>query len=366
VRARGDDWLLANSLLIQSNWSQQYGLDGASLQEALRLCAKLGVIHERGLALSLLGRHAYLDRRPFAEVKRYFEEGRRVFAQLAEFTPMPGAASFLVGYYLQQGAIEPAFADLHEEQRLLERLGNTRLLARSLHWESLHASRYSTFEHALEVRQRSLQLAQKLNIHSDVAWQEFELGEIHRIFGDPEQAHTHYARARAGFERMNYVLGLGYCERAEGDLAWSNGRCVEALARYEAYLSRAAQDNHLWSIAHAHAKLGLAHAGLDDVASARRETQAALAIMRDWQENDLALLALLAESLCLAHEGQAARAIELAAFIAHHPVSWNETKQQARAILETATRGLPAPEAQAAIERGQALNLESVVQPLLA
>ena len=86
--------------------------------------------------------------------------------------------------------------------------------------------------------------------------------------------------------------------------------------------------------------------------------------MQQLGENDLELQALLAEPVCLIQEGKAERAVELAALIAYHRVSWNETKQQARTILEAAGLGVSPGIMQAAIERGKALELDSVVTKL--
>ena len=92
--------------------------------------------------------------------------------------------------------------------------------------------------------------------------------------------------------------------------------------------------------------------------------RAALAEMQRLGESDLELQALLTEPVCLIQEGKKERAVELAALIAYHPASWNETKQQAGAVIETASRGLLPEGVQAAIEQGKALDLDSVVTKL--
>jgi hypothetical protein len=87
--------------------------------------------------------------------------------------------------------------------------------------------------------------------------------------------------------------------------------------------------------------------------------------IQDWGEKELRLLTLLAEAVCLVQEGKSEQAIELAALIQNHPASWNETKQHASQILETASQGLPEKEIQAAIERGTALDVDIVVTDLI-
>jgi len=234
----------------------------------------------------------------------------------------------------------------------------------SIQWEGLHALRYGTFENALEKRQRSLELSKKLNVQSDIAWHHYELGEIYRVFGQLENALELYEQANTDFEKMNLILGKGYYQRAQGDIALHSGHYQEALQRYQAFNRYVIQDNHRWSIQQAHAKLALAHAYLQNRAEARAEMKIALDKMQQVGEKDLELEVLLAEAVCLMKEERPEQAVELAAFIAHHPVSWNETKQLAGAMLETAGRGLSPAVVQAAIESGQAMNLDRIVANL--
>jgi tetratricopeptide (TPR) repeat protein len=253
---------------------------------------------------------------------------------------------------------------LHDARRLAERAGNMPELIAALNWEGLFAVRYSTRDHTLQVRGRSLELARRVDNQSDLAWHLYELGDAYRIFGEPEKALELYEQAYANFKKIDLSLGLGYCQRAQGDIALREGRYPDALEHYREFMRYVTHDNHLWSIGQAHAKLALAHAYLGDRGEARLELARAFTQMRDWRENDLDLIAMLAEPVCLLQDGRPENAIELAAFILHHPLSWNETKQQAREILETASRGLPAEAVRSAIERGQARDLEATVAEL--
>ena len=89
-----------------------------------------------------------------------------------------------------------------------------------------------------------------------------------------------------------------------------------------------------------------------------------LGLGRTSGEIELELIALLAEPVCLIKEEKHEAAVELASFIAHHPVSWNETRWQAQEILDRAAKDLSEETVQAAIERGKALELEDVGQQL--
>ncbi len=366
VRSEGNPWLVGISLIIESNRWALFSLDDAKLLEAEEIFRQLDAPFERGLVAEQLGRQAAQQRRPLREVARYFEQANQFYAQLGDRAPITGSSNFLAGIYLQQGEVDLAMELFHTEQRALERAGNTRLLGHSLHWESLHAARYSTYEHALQTRQRSLELATRVGVRSDVAWQTFELGEVYRIFGLAALAVEQFALARLAFTQMNLINGLGFDRRAQGDLALQAGQYAEALEHYTAYLAYAQEDNHLWSIAQAQGKLALVNAYLENWEAARRYMQTALAAVRGWAEYDLALLSLLAAPLLLVQAGESVKAVELAAFIAHHPAAWNEVRTQANALRDLAARGLPAVEVQRASTRGRALELEAVIQEQLA
>jgi tetratricopeptide (TPR) repeat protein len=194
----------------------------------------------------------------------------------------------------------------------------------------------------------------------------FRLSEAYRVFGESQKAKEYYAQAFRGSEKTNYLMGLGFCHCSQGDFALAEARYSSALEHYQDYLQYATQDNHAWGMAKAHAKQALAYAYLDNLEKSRAEVRRTLIDIQDWGEKELRLLTLLAEAVSLVQEGKPEQAIELAALIQNHPVSWNETKQHARQILETASQDLPEKEFQGAIERGKALDLEEIVIEIIS
>jgi tetratricopeptide (TPR) repeat protein len=193
----------------------------------------------------------------------------------------------------------------------------------------------------------------------------FELGEVYRIFGEPEKALGLYEQAHPIFEKMNMILALAYDQRARGDLELADKRYSDALIHYQKFYVYATEVNHIWSMAQSREKIALANAHLGNREQARLEMGSALAQAYEYREDVLALQALLAEAVCLVQEGNLEAAIELASFLQHHPASWNETRQHARGIQESASRDLPQEVVQAAIERGKALDLDAVVEELM-
>jgi predicted ATPase/DNA-binding SARP family transcriptional activator len=366
IRAQNDLWMLGICLLYQSNWEGEYIFDEAKLLEAEQIFKDLGVTYERGSVAQSLGRHAYQEKRPFHEVTAYYQQAKQFFEELGNQYYFNVNWIYLTGMYFQQGEPAQAFEILHEIHQQFEQVGNIRFLSQSLLWETLHAIRYSSFEHALDTGQRSLELAKKVGTQTDITWSSFELGETYRVFGEPLKANPFYEQAYRSFAKMNYVQGLGFYERAQGDFALQEARYEDALAHYRNFMQYAIQDNHAWSMAQSRAKMALVYAYLGDLEKARSEIQKTLAEIQDWGEKELRLWALLAEAVCLQQEGKSEQGIALAAFIQHHPVSWNETRQHARQILETALQDLPEKEVQAVIERGKALDFEEVVESFIS
>ncbi len=365
LREGKSQWLLGVSLMFRANWMSEYVQDAASLQEAAEIFGDIGVIWEQGLVAEQLGKYAYQQRLPLAEVTGYYDRARHFYQKLKGYIPHSGINLMgLADVYFQQGKHAEGFALFEQEQKELERMGQTRVLELSKHWESLFAVRYSTYENALRLRQQSLELIRKLGYQSDLAWRLFELADVYRIFGEPDKALGLYEQARLLFEKMNMVLGLGFDQRARGDLALLEGRYSDALLHYQKYEAYASEDNHLWGMAQSHARIALAHAYLGDIDQARLDMQAALAKLSDFRQDDLTLQTLLAEPVCLVREGKLEAAVELVSFLQTHPGSWNETRQHANRILETAARHLHQERVQAALERGKSLDLVSLVAKL--
>lgn len=358
-------WELGYSIGLQGGWWKEHSFDEDKLNEALRIFKQIGAISEVSGIYQKLGIHAFQQKRHIAEIMGYFEEARKLSERLMN-DPFGVGVSWenLADVYIQQGEVDKGFALLHGAQRSAEERGNIRMLVNYLNWEALYAVRYSTIDHALDIRLRSLVLARKLNSPMDLSWQLLELGDVYRIAGDFSKAHEYYDQAEPIFEDISDPLGLGYRQRGLGDIAIQEGNYSDALKHYKKYLSYATERNHLWSIGQAHGKLAFAHAHLGDVSASRAELQKSLSDLQSWREDQLFVLVLLAEPMCLIQEEKPEQAIELAALIASHRASWNETKQLAQAIMEKASDDLPEKTVKAAVKRGEGLELEKIIADL--
>ena len=367
IRSQNDKWALGIALVFQSNRLGLYGYDEEKLLEAGRLFESLEALNERGIVAELLCRHAIAQKRPLDIVISYDQQAKRFFREAGSEAPSLSSFLNLTDLYFRQGKIEEGFAVHRETQQMLERIGNQRLLVFNSHWEALRAVRFSTFQHALDAQQHSIDLSLKMGVSkADYFWGIYEKGDIYRIFGDPSKAVELYEQALVGFRKLYMVLGVGYYWRALGDIALKGERYEEALEHYNQYLDYAVLDNHVWSMVQANAKRALAFAYLGKTVQARSEILSVLRNAREMGEDELAYHALLAEAACLDQEGQQEKAVELAAFLQNNPVVWNEIKHHAREIIEKIASNLPEPAVQAALQRGRLLELDSVSYAIIS
>ena len=125
-----------------------------------------------------------------------------------------------------------------ENQEILKRHNNIPLLKFSYHFEALHASRFSTFEHAFEKRMLSISLSEEIDDEITLTWSRFELADLYRIFGQIERALPMYQHAITGFEKMDILHGKAYYDRAMGDIALAQASYQSAEQHYQNSLEK--------------------------------------------------------------------------------------------------------------------------------
>jgi len=320
-------------------------------------------VHEQAITFQLLGENAK-SKKSFDQAVQF----KRAALELYEKSGDQFGAGMiwfdLAQINLSRGNFEQAFHAFQEQRRIYERAGNRRLIGINLSWESLAASRYGTLEHALETRKRSLEIAQEENSLNDTSWALWELGEVYRLMGNFEQAQIWYQKSLPYFEKIQENIGIGSYFRGLGDIALALGQWEEAYQQFQTSIHALAPEHRawrVWSLAYVQAGLGRALIGLGKFSDAREILQKSIHNTQDYNAWDLIFLPLLGFASLFAALSKPERAIELAAFIVSQRLSWNETKNQAREILERAYRDLPKKAAQEAQRRGQALTIDQAV-----
>lgn len=281
---------------------------------------------------------------------------------------------------IRQGNFSAGFSYFHTEQEIYRDAGNQRLLAIALSWESIMALRFSDISHARKAREANLVIIRKdLNkdhqprvqdpdhyIFEDLlAWSLFELGDIERVAGNFEKAKQCFDDANRMFSIENNRAGMAFYHRGAGDMAL-------AMADFEAawqYLKNSEEIsrsiNHVWLEAYALCRLSATAIKLHKDKTAQKTLINALQLAWDIGNKEIIMIALVTMAALETDRNQYELVVELCAFVVHHVATWNETRQQARDLIDHASLQLSLDKVETAKIRGKNGDLKKIVQRYL-
>jgi predicted ATPase/DNA-binding SARP family transcriptional activator len=362
-------WNLGYLYLLASGYtpSGQTETRKKHLSASLATFQKIGVVQEQGVVLRQLGELAAIEKN-FTLALEYSQAARRLFEQVDDTLGVDSIWTNLTEYYIYLGKIDQAFHAFEELRCFNEKNGNRRQLGINLSWESLAVSRYGDLDDALHLRKMSLEIALEVENQHDIAWHTWELGEIYRLMGDLEQAREYYQQARPAFEKFQDFIGLGFYHRGCAEIAILQADWAEAQHQYQqalASLEREQRSQKIWALSLCHARLGTVLVQLGAFSEARQHLQTSLSIAEEIAHPELKALALTGIASLLATTGSPVQAVEIAACVASQPTTWNETKAQARLILDAASQALPPPQARLSQARGPTLELDTLTRQYL-
>lgn len=199
---------------------------------------------------------------------------------------------------------------------------------------------------------------------NDYSWAMWELGELYRLIGNVEQAQLWYQKALHLFEQLQDFNGIGSYHRGLGDIALGLRQWEEACQQFQKSIEALAQDHRswiTWNLAYVQAGLGRSLIGLGKFSEARDVLQKAIRNAQEQNGWDLIFVPLMGCARYYAETGKREQAIELATFIVHQKISWNETKRLAQEIIELASSELPSKVTKKAQARGQAMTMDEAV-----
>ncbi|MGE5123443.1 MAG: hypothetical protein ACM3H7_02930 [Acidobacteriaceae bacterium] len=93
----------------------------------------------------------------------------------------------------------------------------------------------------------------------------------------------------------------------------------------------------------------------------KNHLKTSLLLAKDWFNPDIKALALVGIASLLAAQGSFQPAIELATSVASKPTTWNETRKQARLIIEEASFHVSEEEARTCRERGEEAEIQALL-----
>ena len=217
-------------------------------------------------------------------------------------------------------------------QNLIDRSrarGDRLLVAVGINWMGTYALRYSSIEHALQLRHEGIAAARLAGDLPNEAWCVWNLGEIHRVMCDIPTAADFFNQSIPLFNQLDDPMGRAYVEFGFGSLALLAGDLPTARERLGRYLamSRAFPWNQ-WNEANALIWLARAQTVLGefDDAAARLAEAIGLATHTDHYDLGSPWLAAAAE-LALAI-GQPRLCGRLCALAIPQPYTWIESRSQ--------------------------------------
>lgn len=368
-REQNQLWELAYALHSLGDLLEDKGIDHINpiyiqeamqyLLEALSIFQELGDKSESGSTMDNVA-HIYLFHGKYLEAIEQWQNAQANLREGGEWAFSAQIFMNLADVYSRLGEYESVFQNFQSAKQALSELGFLIGPANALSSESIYALRYSDIQHARRTRQESLALYQEAGNASGTAWSNWELGEISRVAGDPPGAEEWFEKARILFEKLEDPTSPIFMHRGLGDLSQANGDYIEAKNHFQESKHQSEQIHLLWSLVYALCGLGRAEVALGELEEARVHFSQALQTARDMNHGDLVLISLAGYASIFASLEKYEQAVELGSMVIHHKLSWNETKSQTIALLQT-IQSLPPEHFTASQERGRDLDINEAI-----
>lgn len=309
-------------------------------REALEIFRAQGDERESGFTLRLFGQLRRLQHN-YPEAIQHWQTAQEKLQVVGDWATAADIHWQLGDIYLQMGEFETAFRHYQAMNQAYEEKGATRAAAHMLSKESYEALRYSDIDHARRTRQRRLAFAREVGDIFSEAWSLWELGEIYRVMGERDKARSYYEDHKALLDRFEDPNGVTFYHRGLGDLAPARNDLGEEERQFGESLKYALAAGHSWAMSYALTGLGRASSGSGNYARSRDYFAQALERAKEADELGIALVALAGVAQLYAATGEAQPAWHLATLVVNHHVSWRETKEKARTVLEGIKGPLP-------------------------
>jgi tetratricopeptide (TPR) repeat protein len=266
-----------------------------------------------------------------------------------------------------QGDYEAAENLLGQGLSLYEELGDESGTAASLNALAVSARDRGDYATAQNNFERCLVFWRAISDRLAIARCLHNLANVARVRGDYSRAQKALIEAAAMFEELADAKGLAWCVNQQGDLAREEGNLIRARELYSQAVWGFRQANDPWGSARSLTDLAYIDCAQGDYPAARAECREALEIVLGLgHRRDIARAFECSACLALA-QGQADRALRLAAAAAHLRQSVNAHLRQAEQskldeMLARAWELLKEAEAKQAWEEGFAMSFEEAAQ----
>jgi tetratricopeptide (TPR) repeat protein len=354
------NWL-ADSAERQNNLSASQGY---ALQ-AQELAASLD--DRKGLATSLsnLGNIA-MDQGEYARATDLYQQSLVIFQQLGDQLGIASSLSNLGIIAVSQGEYVRAIDRHQQSLAIRQQLGDQAGIAVSLCNLGIAAANQGEYVRATDLFQQSLVIFQQLGNQPSIASLVNNLGVVAANQWEYARATDLYQQSLAIRQQLGdqagiavSLINLGVSARSQGEVARATDLFQQSIVIFQQLGDQA-------GIAECLNELGAIARSQGEVARATDLFQQSLVIAYDIQ----AIRTILASIVGLAKhffiQGHLERAAHYAGLAQSHPAKSNDVRQALAELLPQLESALTPDEFQTALERGKSLDLNTVVEELLA
>jgi predicted ATPase len=298
---------------------------GAWLEESLSLARSAGDRQTEVAALNGLG-HVAWRQGDWEAARRYLQDALVLAQNCGDIAGQALAAQHLARVGWLRAEYDQAERWAQESQELYEEAGDRQGLMAARNELAIVANQRGEIERAKASHTANLALAREMGDRFRMSQALNNLGEVAREQEAYEEARGFYEQCRVISEEIGDRPGIALVLANLGMVCIAQGQDAAASE----YVQRALRED-----------------------MAMQDTPHVV--------NDLVWIAHLR-----ARAGQPQRAAELLGLALHHPASYSEVERDAQPVLELLREELGAEELQAALARGAELDLEQVVEEILA
>jgi predicted ATPase/DNA-binding SARP family transcriptional activator len=369
-------WELANArmhlamlyMIMELDDQKKNAIARTHLTEALSIFKSLGDAASLGQVLRQMGNLSLREQ----NIKEAIRQWKAARASLLAVDVNEWVAASSIDWqignaYLQQGQFKEAFQCFQQVYLSNIEHGFVQLAIGALSKESFEKARYGDLEDAIKIRRQSLELIQQTELDYLTAWNFWEMGEMMRLAGNPDEAVELFERSFKLFEIYEEdKIGFAFYWRGLGDILLEKQDWAEAANAFQKSVELANQIHHQWAAAYALNGLGRAELYMSKIELSTDHILAALDLARKVHDPGVALTILDALSELHARKENFEKAAVLNALTLQHFASWNEIKRRATRLSMLLKDKLLPREFNELKKKGRSSDLWSVVDQELA
>jgi predicted ATPase/class 3 adenylate cyclase len=348
--------------LAQAAYHSSAFRESIAAQEQILALTPANNLAERAQALDRIG-SAYEKLCEYPEAIAHAQAGLSLARQIGELKIAVSALTCLTWVNKIQGNYQEAKNLAEEAYQLACQSGDKLSIARALTQWSDFAEDDTLQLHQLEEIRA---IYTELDNRSGLATTLLNLGNFYfNNKNDLDQANRYYQSSLAIYREVGNRWGIANCLNNLGGVAHRRGNLAGALPFFEEGLAVSTEIGDREGIVLTNLNLGAAHTALKDDQRAWEHLTKGLTLALETSLTPLVLSCLVGLARLLARRGELAHAGELVGLALTHPATNDDVASHVTEALAELRPALPADELQAAQERGQGLDLETVSRALL-